>query len=335
MFQLVGTASARCIDELMSSTVDGAPLFIFNCTGGSNQLFRFVDAGAGASSVVNVNSGKCLDFASATLGAPLTQRTCTGAANQAFIRRADAGTAFNFVNVGSGLCIDVTNANNGDGSAIQQWSCNGGSNQSWRLQANSTGSCVPESDRTFCTRVGSACDVTTGIDNCGSTRTVTCGPCIPLQQACGVASPNACSDIGKINLAQGGTVTASSAGTAPTDMTMAFDGDATTKWLAPRTTAWIAYAFAGLTPALVTSYTITSPVDWPDTDPSSWTLDGSNDGTAWTTLDTRTGQTFASRQQTNLYSFANATPYNRYRVNVTSNNGSGNNIHIAEIQLFR
>jgi hypothetical protein len=294
-----------------------------------------VDAGTGAWSVVNVNSGRCLDFVDTALGTPLAQRACTGAANQAFLASFDAGADFPFVNVKSNLCIDIVNADTGDGSAIQQWSCNGRSNQTWHLRAISTGNCVPESDSAFCSRVGSACDVTVKMDNCGSTRTATCGPCIPLEQACGIVSPNTCSNIGKVNLAQGGTITASNPGTAPTDMAMAFDGSAATRWLAPATTAWIAYAFAGLAQNVVTSYSISSPATWPDTDPTSWTFEGSNDGTVWTRLDTRTAQTFPSRQETNLYSFANATAYSRYRLNLTMNNGSANNIHVGEIQLFR
>jgi hypothetical protein len=320
----------------MSSVVDGASLFIFNCTGGSNQLFRMVDAGAGAWSVVNVNSGECLDFADTALGTPLAQRACTGAANQAFLASLDASADFPFLNVKSSLCIDITNANTGDGSAIQQWTCNGRSNQTWHLGAISTGACVPESDRAFCSRVGSECDVTIKMDNCGSTRTARCGPCIALQKACGIVSPNTCSNIGKVNIAQGGTISASNPGATPTDMTMAFDGSAATRWLAQgTTTAWIAYAFAGLAQNVVTSYSISSPNEWPDTDPSSWTLDGSNDGTVWTTLDSRMSQTFASRQETKFYSFANTVAYSRYRLNVTMNNGSPNNVHVGEIQLFR
>jgi hypothetical protein len=175
----------------------------------------------------------------------------------------------------------------------------------------------------------------TGVDNCGSTRTTACNPCVPLQQTCGVAAANACGSIGRINLAVGGTVTSSSAGTAPTDMTKAFDADAITIWFPQFSTmAWIAYQFAGAAQKVVTAYSVTSALDWPDTDPRSWTFDGSKDGTTWTTLDTRTNQLFENRSQTNFYTFANATAYNRYRLNITMNNGSPLNVHLAEIQLF-
>jgi hypothetical protein len=35
------------------------------------------------------------------------------------------------INRQSGLCLDVANNNTGDGAAIDQWGCNGGSNQQW------------------------------------------------------------------------------------------------------------------------------------------------------------------------------------------------------------
>ncbi len=59
----------------------------------------------------------------------------------------------------------------------------------------------------------------------------------------------------------------------------------------------------------------------------------SNDGLTWTTVDTRTGQTFAARFQTNNYMFTNGTAYPRYRLNVTANSG-GPDLQLAELQLF-
>ncbi|XXY51646.1 RICIN domain-containing protein [Sorangium sp. So ce269] len=39
----------------------------------------------------------------------------------------------------SGKCLDVNGASSADGAAVQQWSCNGGSNQQWQLQSAGSG----------------------------------------------------------------------------------------------------------------------------------------------------------------------------------------------------
>jgi len=132
----------------------------------------------------------------------------------------------------------------------------------------------------------------------------------------------------------GGTVTASST-VSPTgeDRAKAFDGSSSTKWLISSSTGWIQYQFASGVSHAVTSYAITSANDYPTRDPKNWTLQGSNDGTSWTTLDTRTSETFASRFQTKTYTFSNTTSYKYYRLNVTANNG-GAELQIAEIGLF-
>jgi hypothetical protein len=136
------------------------------------------------------------------------------------------------------------------------------------------------------------------------------------------------------NLAQGGTVTASDPGTDPEDMTKAFDGSAATKWFVSQVkTPWIALAFPASAQHTVTSYAVTSANDAPDRDPSGWQLQGSSNGATWTTIDTRTGEAFASRFQTNFYTCVNTTPYKRYRFLVTANNGSVD-FQVDEIQLF-
>jgi F5/8 type C domain len=161
---------------------------------------------------------------------------------------------------------------------------------------------------------------------------VSCGTCMPLETCGGRGTTNVCGSA--MNLAQRGTVTASNLGTAPEDMAKAFDNDAATKWyVGGVTTPWIAYAFAGSTSHTVTSYAVTSANNAPDRDPFSWQLQGSNTGATWTTVDTRTGEVFANRLQTNLYGGVSGTGYRRYRFLVTANNGSPD-FQVAEIQLF-
>jgi F5/8 type C domain/Concanavalin A-like lectin/glucanases superfamily/Calcineurin-like phosphoesterase len=97
------------------------------------------------------------------------------------------------------------------------------------------------------------------------------------------------------------------------------DGDPSTKWLTFNPTGWVAYQMAN--PVTVVAYMLTSANDTPGRDPSAWTLQGSNDGSNWTDLDTRTGQSFSGRFVTNSYTFTNTTAYSYYRLNITANSG--------------
>jgi hypothetical protein len=100
------------------------------------------------------------------------------------------------------------------------------------------------------------------------------------------------------------------------------DGDINTKFLifSYDPTFYIQLKFK--TAQHITSYTLTSANDSPTRDPKSWTLSGSNDGTAFTVLDTRTNETFADRETTNNYTFTNDKTYTYYRLNITANGGS-------------
>ncbi|WP_233268826.1 discoidin domain-containing protein [Mucilaginibacter lacusdianchii] len=72
----------------------------------------------------------------------------------------------------------------------------------------------------------------------------------------------------------------------------------------------------------VISYALTSGNDANTRDPKNWTLAGSNDGTTWTTVDTKTDEIFASRGLTKNYAITNETAYTYYRLSITANNGS-------------
>jgi predicted alpha-1,2-mannosidase len=97
-----------------------------------------------------------------------------------------------------------------------------------------------------------------------------------------------------------------------------------TKWLqfAKPTAAaplWVAYKLDG--PQVVKRYSLTSGNDTPARDPADWQLQGSDDGTDWTTIDTVTGASFSDRQVTNTYTAGNSTAYSNYRILFTANKG--------------
>jgi len=197
---------------------------------------------------------------------------------------------------------------------------------------DATEECIRETRSAFCLRIGKNCGPVTGTDNCGISINVDCGICVPLEGCGGTGIVNVCG--APPNLAQGGTVTASNPGNVNEEMTKAFDGDGMTKYFVFATkTPWLAYEFGQSATHVVNAYGVASANDFPVRDPSAWLLEGSNDGTTWATLDTRTGQIFANRLQTNIYPCANTTAYSHYRFSVTANNGSPDT-QVAEIMLF-
>lgn len=111
------------------------------------------------------------------------------------------------------------------------------------------------------------------------------------------------------------------------------DGDYNSKFLTdgfPQT-FWVQLTYA--TAQKLGAYTITSGNDAPDRDMRDWNLSGSNNGTTWTVLDTRMGETFSGRNMTKRYEFVNTTAYTQYRINVLANNGS-NLIQISEWRVI-
>jgi hypothetical protein len=144
--------------------------------------------------------------------------------------------------------------------------------------------------------------------------------------------------------ASGITITTGQAAASPANEMppMVVDNNRGTKWLAfePNGT-WYQIQFNGGVQRAVNAYTISSANDAPERDPYAWTLQGSNDGSAFTTIDTRTNQDFIDRFETRLYQFNNDTQYNFYRFNfqtalgaMAPNPGAPNSIQLSEIELF-
>lgn len=136
----------------------------------------------------------------------------------------------------------------------------------------------------------------------------------------------------------GGTITAQYPNTSkPTEnVPSIIDNNKSTKYY--RSGKNVLYVqYRSTVPAIVVKYTITSANDVPGRDPRSWNLQGSNDGTTWTILDTRTGEGFAARFQTNTYTITNnTTAYVYYRLNITDNaaGAASTGTQFAEWELF-
>ncbi|MFA8343506.1 MAG: T9SS type A sorting domain-containing protein, partial [Rhodothermaceae bacterium] len=69
-------------------------------------------------------------------------------------------------------------------------------------------------------------------------------------------------------------------------------------------------------------------------DPEDFRLKGSNDGSNWTTLNSWTGETFASRFQRKEFSFSNSTGYKYYKLEITKNDDNVSMTQLCEIELI-
>lgn len=121
----------------------------------------------------------------------------------------------------------------------------------------------------------------------------------------------------------------------------AIDNSTNTKWLDlananPATRAsWIQYQLSGSS-YVVTQYTITSANDFPERDPKNWELLGSNNGSNWTTLDTRTNEEFSSRSLKKTYTFTNTVAYTYYKLQINSVNNPATaiGVQLAEFEIL-
>ncbi|CAL9558014.1 hypothetical protein SUDANB58_04582 [Streptomyces sp. enrichment culture] len=108
------------------------------------------------------------------------------------------------------------------------------------------------------------------------------------------------------------------------------DGEPGTKWLTFAATGWVEFDLDA--PVKVARYALTSANDHGERDPAQWTLKGSADGTAWQSLDTRSGESFERRFQTKTYDLAAPAEFRHFRLEFTENNG-GEILQLADVQL--
>jgi len=116
---------------------------------------------------------------------------------------------------------------------------------------------------------------------------------------------------------------------------MAFDLNVNTVWRhnSPYG-SWVQYAYRA--PLEVAEYMLTSGDDGDANDPTDWKISGSVDGGAsWTVLDERSGELFASRGQTRIFSVANSGEYQIYRLDIerVRDLSTADSVQLAEFQL--
>lgn len=122
------------------------------------------------------------------------------------------------------------------------------------------------------------------------------------------------------DLCTGGTPSASAENLPNEGVSQLFAQDYfQSKWVAlsPGFPVWVQYQFASA--KTIKKYTLTSGDDIQDRDPKDWQFQGSNNGSDFTTLDTRANQYLGARGQKTAYYFDNSTAYTYYRLSITDN----------------
>ena len=144
-YTLANGKSGDLLDVESGSTSTGALIDQWPSNGGTNQEWKLSKV-AGTSDVftlTSVKSGLCLDVPgqSATEGVQLDQWTCNGGTNQEWAldpvgSYATSGDAdYQLTNLESGYTVEDENNSTTEGTAIDQWPSNGGSNQDWTLSS--------------------------------------------------------------------------------------------------------------------------------------------------------------------------------------------------------
>jgi hypothetical protein len=96
------------------------------------------------------------------------------------------------------------------------------------------------------------------------------------------------------------------------------------------TTGWIRYY--NTTPRIVTNYTMWPRADGLSNTPTSWKLNASTDGSAWTTIDTQSGIAWASTSPKS-FPIPNNNSYTYYNFTISAVGGGGN-VGITELYLY-
>ncbi len=138
-YNVINQNSNKCVDATGWGTTNGTSVQQWACGNASyNQEWQFQPTDSGYFKVINRNAqGLAWDVTGGTSatqdGALIQLWTYGGGANQQWMPVALGGGYYKFVARHSGKCLDVTGVSTADGVQLQQWTCTGGTAQSFRL----------------------------------------------------------------------------------------------------------------------------------------------------------------------------------------------------------
>ncbi|WP_037914291.1 RICIN domain-containing protein [Actinacidiphila yeochonensis] len=139
--QLTAANSGERLDVVGAATADGTGVDQWPANGGTNQQWTLHRVAGGTYTLTGVGSGKCLEVpsGSTTTGARLDIRACASTASQQWVLQATGGytsatnASYVLVDAASGLVADIVSGSTSDGALVEQWTPNGGSNQTWTI----------------------------------------------------------------------------------------------------------------------------------------------------------------------------------------------------------
>ncbi|WP_435215614.1 ThuA domain-containing protein [Streptomyces sp. bgisy034] len=134
-YSLTSVHSNQLANVAGFSKDDLAKVIQWPSTGSDNEKWLVTSAGNGAYTLTAKHSDKCMDVQGASKDdkAKIVQYACRGGASNQQWRLESAGSgAWKIVSVNSGKCLDVP-AFARDGVQLEQYTCNNGTNQQWRL----------------------------------------------------------------------------------------------------------------------------------------------------------------------------------------------------------
>lgn len=127
--------------------------------------------------------------------------------------------------------------------------------------------------------------------------------------------------LNRISFPGGGIISASSQADADRGPAAVIDDDYWTRWEIESNAGWLQYEFADTSAYSVDRYAVGTSPSGPGSCAANWTLMGSNNGTTWTSLDTRSNVVFYTAGTNQYYDIANPAAYRYYRLDFTNSTG--------------
>lgn len=133
---LVSRHSGKCLDVKDFNTENSAATQQWECFGGDNQKFRFVNEGNGFYSIVGKASQRCVSAQAVQYedGTPAILWDCHSGPDQKLkaVKVSDGFYELRFSH--SDKCLDIDGPTENDGAKAQQWECFSSANQQWYLR---------------------------------------------------------------------------------------------------------------------------------------------------------------------------------------------------------
>jgi galactose oxidase len=133
--QIVAPFSGKCLDVVGPSVAATQQ----TCGAALSQRWSIRSVSGGIQIVSASSPTRCLNIANASgmPGNPVVLAECsgTGVPGEIWTEAATPDGRFNLVATHDGQCMDVGSQSTADGAPVNQWICNGGSNQKWTFNA--------------------------------------------------------------------------------------------------------------------------------------------------------------------------------------------------------